>query len=262
MKKKELAIIFILLFFGATILSINAELTLDDNTPPITTHEFIGTMGDNDWYISDVTITLEATDNESGVNITYYCLDKGEYEIYEEPIIVWYDGEHIIEYYSIDVVGNVEATNLANFKLDQTSPTIFLYWDNKNKLLIADVYDQTSGVGRVEFFINEELVGEVTEPPWQWRYPNETRGDIAKAIAYDVAGNCLEVPLTGPPPFFGIVGIIFNRKFEEENVSFFAIITRTRYPHEWNIFKEITMPNNYTGHIGLFFINAEWRYFK
>jgi len=209
------------------------------------------------WFVSDVTIWLMATDDISGVNHTYYSFDCVDFYIYNEPVIVRDDGEFELYYYSVDNAGNVEdVKGPFDFKIDQTPPTIYLSWDEENKLLIADVYDETSGVAKVEFYVNEEFVGEVTEPPWQWYYPNATNYDTAQAIAYDVAGN--PSVSTSPPPRYGMIGLICNRKFDDGNVSFYAIIVRTRNPYGWKINQEVTMPDNYEGRIGLFFINARW----
>ena len=108
MKKKSLTLVVVFLFLGMMIIPTNAELTLNDNTPPVTTVEFIGTMGENDWFVSDVTITFNVTD-ESGINGTYYSFDNISFEVYEAPIVATDDGEHTIYYYSIDIWGNIEV---------------------------------------------------------------------------------------------------------------------------------------------------------
>ncbi|GAG20279.1 unnamed protein product, partial [marine sediment metagenome] len=55
--------------------------------------------------------------------------------------------------------------------------------------LIADVYDETSGVAKVEFYVNDEFLGEDTEAPFEWEYTGASSGDTAQAIVYDNAGN-------------------------------------------------------------------------
>jgi hypothetical protein len=56
---------------GGTVLA-------EDTTPPTTTATETGTQGKNNWYTSNTTITLTATDNAngSGVDITEYSLDN------------------------------------------------------------------------------------------------------------------------------------------------------------------------------------------
>ncbi|GAH12804.1 unnamed protein product, partial [marine sediment metagenome] len=50
---------------------------LRDTTPPYTEIILDGTMGDNNWYVSVVTVTLNATDEGSGVESTWYRVDSG-----------------------------------------------------------------------------------------------------------------------------------------------------------------------------------------
>jgi hypothetical protein len=153
-------------------------------------------MGDDDWYVSDVTITLTATDPwpyiaPSGVNNTYISFDGVTFELYTTPVIVDTDGDDIqFWYYSDDMNGNVEDVNgPVTFKRDATSPTIDLSWDGDNMIIIADVDDATSGVARVEFFVDDEYLGEVTAPPFEWEWSGSGSGHTAQAIVYDIAGN-------------------------------------------------------------------------
>jgi len=53
-------------------------------------------------------------------------------------------------------------------------------------LLTATVSDETSGVAKVEFYLDGEYLGNVTEPPYEWEC---TKQGIARAIVYDNAGN-------------------------------------------------------------------------
>jgi len=167
-----------------------------DTWPPVTTHEFDGVMGDNDWYKSDVVVTLTAEDTAppgsviSGVEFTYYKIDSGGWKIYRAPFVVSDEGSHTLFYYSVDFAGNAEGTNKEDLKIDQTSPTIdlnatkagFIKW-----LLVAEVCDETSGIAKVEFYVDGDFVGEVTEVPYELVYSGA--GKIAMAIAYDNAGN-------------------------------------------------------------------------
>jgi len=164
---------------------------MHDTTPPVTTHEFEGDMGDNDWYVSDVTVILTAEDDSAGVDYTMYKLeDDTEWQEYTGPILVTEDGEHTITYYSVDKVGNKENdSDPFGFKIDQTDPTINLTVEKTGLmkwLLTATVSDETSGVARVEFYLDGVLLGNVTEPPYEWEV---TKKGTARAIVYDNAGN-------------------------------------------------------------------------
>ena len=165
---------------------------IEDNTPPITTHGFDGTMGDNGWYTSCVTIELMAYDDISGVDVTYYRIDGGTWTEYTDPIEFCENGEHTIEYYSVDNAGNEEDVNGPfDFKIDQTLPTIEFTVEKtvlNTWVLTADVSDEISGVSKVEFYLDSELLGEVVEDPYEWTWTG-TGSHTVYAIVYDLAGN-------------------------------------------------------------------------
>lgn len=95
------------------------EITLRfDTIPPITTHTLdpAAPDGENGWYVSCVTVTLDATDTCSGVDATYYSLDGGAWTVYTEPLVICEYGEHMVDYYSVDVCGNVESVKSVSFK--------------------------------------------------------------------------------------------------------------------------------------------------
>ena len=162
-----------------------------DVLPPVTTHEFDGVMGENNWFISAVTVTLSAVDDSAGVASTKYKLDAGPlWTTYTGAFPVTIDAEHTLYYYSVDKVGNREENKSVTLKIDRTAPTINLTVEKTglNKwLLTATVSDETSGVAKVEFYVDGEFVGEVTEAPYELEYSGT--GDTAQAIVYDNAGN-------------------------------------------------------------------------
>jgi hypothetical protein len=107
-------------------------------------------------------------------------------------VVVTEDGIHEFWYYSDDYNENVEDVNGPfEFQRDATPPSIELAVEGSGAtwMLIATVSDDTSGVARVEFYVNDEYLGEVTSAPFEWEYTNAKKGDIAQAIVYDNAGN-------------------------------------------------------------------------
>jgi hypothetical protein len=95
-----------------------------DNTNPITISTLTGTLGNNGWYVSSVSVILAANDRISGVEDTYYRLDGDSWETYSSPLLITSEGIHSIEYYSIDRAGNIESTHSVEINIDKTSPSI------------------------------------------------------------------------------------------------------------------------------------------
>lgn len=166
--------------------------------------ELNGTMGENDWYISCVTITF--IDIYPHVDcITYFKLNDGEWQVYDEPFIVCEDGKYRLEYYSKDN-GILEKINEVEFKIDQTEPTIELTAEKigcNMWLFIADVFDETSGINRVEFYVDGEFVGEVIEAPFEWKWSG-TNDHTVQAVVYDNAGNSAESEVVDNGPVIKI----------------------------------------------------------
>jgi hypothetical protein len=150
-----------------------------------TTHNFFGTMGENGWYVSDVTVEII---KPSWAKFTYYSIGDGSWQEYEEPFEVCEDAVHNLRYYSVDYYGNGEDMNSTELYIDQTPPTIDLTWEDDSKL-VADVYDETSDVAKVEFYVNGVYDGKVTTSPYEWEVTRPKKGDKGRAIVYDKAGN-------------------------------------------------------------------------
>lgn len=66
-----------------------------------------------------MTVTLTASD-ESGIDYTKYRIDGSSWITYTAPFTISGDGSHIIEFYSVDKVGNKEPYRSCSFRIDQT----------------------------------------------------------------------------------------------------------------------------------------------
>jgi hypothetical protein len=202
MLKKGIALAIILLFIGTIIIPISGiGVFFDDTTPPVTTCTLDPDVpdGDNGWYVSNVTVTLKATDDMSGVNATYYRINGGKWEIYDSPFVIWEDGEHMIGYYSVDYEGNIEDIQSSSLDIDQTPPEISFEWDIFEDggfyyLTITIIcLNETSGMDRVDMFINDGLHATITGAGPTYEFTIEWSSAIKSCTfkfgIYDEAGN-------------------------------------------------------------------------
>jgi parallel beta-helix repeat protein len=160
-----------------------------DETPPETTADVSGTSGDNGWYVSDVTVTLTATD-EGGtglcggstggqVDYTEYSFDESSWIIYTGPFLISDEGSITLYYRSIDTAGNVEETKEQIIKIDKTPPVITGAetswpnaggWYNSDVTVHFDATDAVSGIASTTADVtvssegaNQEVTGTSTD---------------------------------------------------------------------------------------------------
>src|SRR5207302_5492432 len=88
---------------------------------PITTAAVSGTVGANGWYISSVSVTLNASDRDGGVLEIFYRLDGGSWTVYSGPIVLG-DGRRVLDYYATDRSGHLEPAHSKTFSIDSTPP--------------------------------------------------------------------------------------------------------------------------------------------
>jgi hypothetical protein len=177
-----------------------------DIYPPNTTATISGTMGQNDWYVSNVYVTFTAMDNKgwqgpSGIAYTMYKVDDGVWAEYTVPIIVDSDSaEHIVYFYSVDNLGNTEETQNVSFKLDKTAPVFINYSFTplnfmKDKwLCTAIVEDFMSGIDVVEFYVDGTFIGNDSTEPYECEFDGKPTNN-SQAGAYDNAGNLAFSPI-------------------------------------------------------------------
>ncbi|MEW5759570.1 MAG: Ig-like domain-containing protein [Candidatus Thermoplasmatota archaeon] len=168
-----------------------------DDTAPTTTHTLSGTLGLNEWYKSSVTVTLSASDNVGGTGVakTYYALDGGNWKTYTAAFVVSGEGEHTIDYYSIDFK-NAENTKTVKVKIDTKTPNAFTptanpsSWTNKNPQITFSTNDATSGIDHYEVKIDDGTFSTQTSP---YTLPNIADGKHTITVrAYDKAGNYID----------------------------------------------------------------------
>jgi len=164
--------------------------------PPTTIIDFSGTPGLNGWYISDVQVTLTATDENSGVTVTEYSFENVTWTTYTLPFNITEEGTATVYYRSTDIAGNIEPTQFRIVKIDKTAPSGSViisngdaYTSSTSVTLTLTYGDATSGVSQVRY--SNDGVWD-TEP---WESPSTTKpwiltaGDGTKTVYYQVRDN-------------------------------------------------------------------------
>src|SRR5207249_2629348 len=103
--------------------SVRSQTVNVDMTPPASAASVSGTTGANGWFVSNVTVVLNATDATSGVASISYKIDTGAWLAYAGPFLLG-EGRHHVEYYATDVAGIVETLHTLDVSIDITAPTV------------------------------------------------------------------------------------------------------------------------------------------
>ncbi|MBA7651217.1 hypothetical protein ES703_59034 [subsurface metagenome] len=180
-------------------VAFTGDMAGPDTTPPVTTCTLEGEMED-DVYVGNVTVTLTATDEQSGVNYTEYRLNDGENQTYTDPFVVSELGEHIVYYHSVDKAGNEEDKKNCTFTIRQTvSYSIHLSGgigvnvriSNTGEVNITGL-EYTITVDGNLIFVGKEKTGVVDIPVGESVLINSFVIGIGKAIVTATAGDVEE----------------------------------------------------------------------
>ncbi len=186
-----------------------------DVTAPFTMATITGTMGNNGWYVSDVQLTLTATDEDcgSGVKEIHYTIDGTETVVQASSTTqtITADGTHVVTYYSVDKTGNIELVpQTLNIKIDKVPPSIpsltadlLISWPPNhkiNKVLIGgQATDSGSGIASTAITVTDEYgICNLTASHFNsvvslasWRAGSDKDGRLytITAVVTDKAGN-------------------------------------------------------------------------
>jgi parallel beta-helix repeat protein len=127
-----------------------------DLSPPITTVSLSGTLGTNGWYTSPVTVSLHATDSDSGVNATFYRIGtSGSWLNYSSSFLISSEGNSTVQFCSRDNAGNNETVRSIVIKIDTKSPTTHATVSGSSVTLSAS--DNISGVNRTKYRVDSGM---------------------------------------------------------------------------------------------------------
>ncbi len=145
----------------------------DDFNPPITSLVYNGVLGNENWYISNVSITLTATDDASGVAYIEYSFDNIFWETYYSPFDISAEGIINLYYRSIDNAGHIEDIQIITFKIDKTDPNSTIVtggteglnnWFTSNVTISFDIIETLSGLSYTEYGFDGNSWNIYTEP--------------------------------------------------------------------------------------------------
>jgi hypothetical protein len=194
----------------------------DEEPPQTTIKEIIGTLGNNNWYISNVKIFLDSTDGQygTGVNHTYFQIDDEDPQEYDDSIGIKIPpndpnelyGTWDVYYWSTDKAGNIEEPQgPANIKIDKAPPHCEI-WDPPDRANVplggdfwvqATATDDGSEIHYVSFDVGPPYENPVKvyddDPPgsgnYKWlcnRQFNKQQWRHIIAQVYDYAGHMYE----------------------------------------------------------------------
>jgi hypothetical protein len=187
--------------FPDTSLMGASTLYLDSQPPQVSSSSLVGTLGDNDWYISDVGISVSFSDPTpgSGLDGVFYLLNGGAPQPFASPLTLG-DGQHAVLIRAADLAGNlselsqtVKVDTLPPHLEDNLEGTLFDGWYAKTALLSASASDAGSGLAGLDVSLDGGAWTPYDSPL--------TIGDGQHQAAFrarDLAGN---VSLTAPLTF-------------------------------------------------------------
>lgn len=187
-------------------------------------------------------IYLTQEDSLSGVAKTFYRFNEGDYKAYNGrnlPFSHLEDGEHTLDFYSLDKVGNQEAVQSFSFYFDKSAPIIAadilgdrfiandqIYFSGRTKLKLTAV-DNKSGVKDVLYSVDNEEFKSYTEPFYLpsvsglhiIRYysvdnmANQSEGEkSARYQEFQHNASKIHLDLTGPSLFYKYEGKTFTTR--------------------------------------------------
>ncbi|MEU3189757.1 family 16 glycoside hydrolase [Streptomyces sp. NPDC006992] len=151
----------------------------EDSTPPETSAAVEGDQDEDGNYLGSATVTVTASDADSGVESIEYALDGGGFQPYTAPVTVADAGEHTVRYRAEDKAGNPAEEKSVDFTVveppdeDTTPPTAQGSAEgSKNSdghfigraTVTVTAADDKSGVERIEYSLDGAPYVDYAEP--------------------------------------------------------------------------------------------------
>ncbi|MEK8213956.1 rhamnogalacturonan lyase family protein [Paenibacillus sp. FSL L8-0463] len=173
---------------------VTLEEEPSDTTAPHTTAAVEGESR-NGWYASAVKVTFTATDEDPGVDATYYQVDGGKI-VSGTHLILSGEDNHTVTYWSVDLDGNKETKQSLSVPIDLAPPAIAIQ-------------------GQTEYTIDQHV--DITY----------TAADTASGVA-EPNGVMVNAPAyTLEPGLNSVTAAVYDRAGRESSVDFSFGVTAT-----------------------------------
>ena len=176
-----------------TITGASVALPIIDTTPPVTSPSPALPTG---WVSHPLSVSMIATDGPlgSGVSATHYRLNGSAAATYTAPVAVTAEGTSTLEYWSVDVAGNVESSTVATVRIDTTPPLLSLSAGGAfvaSATIEASASDSLSGLSGVKMGVDSSALTTASHLTVAVLGTHTVH-----ARAFDLAGNQQEASVT------------------------------------------------------------------
>ncbi|MEE6297221.1 OmpL47-type beta-barrel domain-containing protein [Georgenia wangjunii] len=167
---------------------VEADVEPDpDTTAPGVSAEVTGEQDEDGAYIGSATVTIDATDADSGIDTVEYSLDGGEYAAYTTPLTVSEPGEHTIDYRATDVAGNT-AEDTVSFAIveedTEPDPEPGECSDTRGTVIIGGIDSGVTNVDIGDGCTINDLIGEDGDYANHGQFVRHV-GDVVRPLALD-----------------------------------------------------------------------------
>ncbi|GAA2117284.1 hypothetical protein GCM10009780_76280 [Actinomadura alba] len=171
-----------------------------DTTPPQVSASVSGDRDADGNYVGSATVTVSASDTESGVDKVEYSLDGQPFAVYANPLAVAQPGAHTVRYRATDKAGNTSNVGSVSFTVvdpqpkDTTPPQVSASVSGDrdadgnyvgSATVTVSASDTESGVDKVEYSLNGGAFATYSAPV----SVNQPGAHTVRHRATDKAGN-------------------------------------------------------------------------
>lgn len=188
---------------GSSTSDDTVLITVEDTVCPSGYSIINGTMGNNDWYISNVNIVLQGVDSGSGVKEIHYIVNGGAEHVVSGSsagLVISTEGISSITYWVVDNAGNVGASKTDSGKIDKTAPNVMIISPSASDYAISEnitIDFQVSDSGSGLLSSSASLDGATINKGQYVMFYNLTPGTHTLVVsASDIAGNSVNQSIT------------------------------------------------------------------